>query len=127
MIASGTHTGLAFTLSPGNAGDAPEGRKLLKNIKLKKKTRVVMDKGYADSITRGAIRRKRCVPVVPPKCNTKKPWKYDKALYRRRNEIERLFHHLKNFRRIATRYDKLDIVFSAFVAFGLIMLSLKIC
>jgi len=86
-----------------------------------------MDKGYADSITRGAIRRKRCAPVVPPKSNTKKPWKYDKELYKRRNEIERLFHHLKNFRRIATRYDKLDVVFSAFVAFGLIMLFLKIC
>lgn len=119
--------GLAFILSPGNEGDAPEGRKLLKTMKLKRKTRVVMDKGYADSMTRALIRQKQCVPVVPPKSNTRKPWKYDKKLYARRNEIERLFHHLKNFRRIATRYDKLDVVFSAFVAFGLIMLLLKIC
>ena len=57
----------------------------------------------------------------------KNPWKYDKKLYRKRNEIERLFHHLKNFRRIATRYDKLDVVFSAFVSLGLIMLVLRLC
>jgi len=86
-----------------------------------------MDKGYADSKTRKAVRSKGCVPVVPPKSNAKKPWKYDKKLYARRNEIERLFHHLKNYRRIATRYDKLDVVYSSFIALGLIMLLLRIC
>lgn len=86
-----------------------------------------MDKGYADYRTRTAIREKGCIPVVPPKCNTKKPWRYDKKLYRRRNEIERLFHHLKNYRRIATRYDKLDTTFRAFVALGLTMLLFKAC
>lgn len=114
-------------MSPGNAGDAPEGRKLLEQTTLQKRTRIVMDKGYADSITRGAVREKGCVPVVPPKSNTVKPWRYDKKTYRKRNEIERLFHHLKNFRRIATRYDKLDVVFSSFVSLGLIMLLLRLC
>lgn len=86
-----------------------------------------MDKGYADFKTRDAVRECGYVPVVPPKYNMKKPWHYDKKLYRKRNEIERLFHHLKNFRRIATRYDKLDVVFSGFVALGLIMLLLRLC
>jgi transposase len=86
-----------------------------------------MDKGYADSITRSAVRRKRCVPVVPPKANARKPWRYDKRLYARRNEIERLFRRLKHFRRIATRYDKLDVVFSGFITLGLIMLLLRLC
>lgn len=84
-----------------------------------------MDKGYADFKTRTAVREKGCVPVVPPKANMRKKWQYDKRLYRKRNEIERLFHHLKNFRRIATRYDKLDVVYSGFVALGLIMLLLR--
>lgn len=84
-----------------------------------------MDKGYADHKTRKTIRQKQCIPVVPPKSNTKVPWTYDKELYKRRNEIERLFHHLKNFRRIATRYDKLDLMFRSFVAFGLSLLLLK--
>lgn len=86
-----------------------------------------MDKGYADFKTRNAVRECGCIPVVPPKCNMKKPWRYNKKLYRKRNEIERLFHHLKNFRRVATRYDKLDVVFSGFVALGLIMLLLRLC
>lgn len=86
-----------------------------------------MDKGYTDKKTRGTVRKLHAIPVVPPKSNTLRPWKYDKRIYKKRNEIERLFHHLKNFRRIATRYDKLDIVFRSFVAFGLTMLSLRKC
>lgn len=103
------------------------GRKLIGGTKLRKQVRIVMDKGYSDYKTRRYIKRKQAVPVVPPKSNHHHPWKYKKYLYKRRNQIERLFHHLKNFRRIATRYDKLDIVFGEFVALGLIMLYFKIC
>lgn len=86
-----------------------------------------MDKGYANAPTRCLIRKKRCISVVPPKSNMRKPWRYDKKLYGRRNEIERLIHHLKSFRRIATRYDKLDSVFRSFTALGLVMLLLRDC
>ncbi len=86
-----------------------------------------MDKGYADAPTRDVIRRKHCMPVVPPKVHMKRQWTYDKTLYRRRNEIERFIHHLKNFRRIATRYDKLDVVFRSFTAFAFILLLLRVC
>jgi transposase len=127
MIALGTHQCLAFALSGGNAHDAPQGRTLLEQISLSKGMHVVMDKGYADFKTRNLVQSKACVPVVPPKSNMLKPWRYNKQLYKRRNEIERLFHHLKNFRRIATRYDKLDVVFSSFVVLGLIMLLLRLC
>lgn len=85
----------------------------------------MIDKGYADSITRKAVYQKRCVPVVPPKSNTRKPWKYDEDLYKERNRIERFIYHLKNFRRIATRYDKLDLIFRSFIALGFIMLLLR--
>ena len=84
-----------------------------------------MDKGYSDTKVRHTVRKKGCIPVVPPKKDNKKPWRYDKKLYKRRNEIERLFHHLKNFRRIATRYDKLDTSYRAFVALGLAVLMLR--
>ena len=127
MIVAGTHAGISFSLSAGHRHDAPEGRKLLKVTKLPPKTRVVMDKGYADKKTRKAVQNKKCVPVVPPKSNMKKPWKHDKELYKRRNEIERCIHHLKSFRRIATRYDKLDCTFRSFIALGFVMLLLKVC
>lgn len=86
-----------------------------------------MDKGYSGREMRKNIQRRRWVPVVPPLRHMVHPWKYDRALYARRNEIERLFHHLKSFRRVATRYDKLDLMFRSFVSFGLILLFLRVC
>ena len=65
-------------------------------------------------------------PVVPPKHNRKNPWEYDKVLYRRRNEVERMFRRLKAFRRIFTRYEKLDIMFCGFVLFALIVDALLV-
>lgn len=64
-------------------------------------------------------------PVVPPNPNRLKPWEYDKELYKKRNEVERLFRRLKGFRRIATRYDKLDVMFTAFIVFALIAEALR--
>ena len=55
------------------------------------------------------------------------PWEYDRALYKRRNEIERLFRRLKGFRRIFSRFEKLDVVFLAFLSFALIVEALRLC
>ena len=65
------------------------------------------------------------VPVVPPHPNRIEPWRLKRALYRRRNEIERLFRRLKGFRRIFSRFDKLDLVFIAFIYFALIVEALR--
>ena len=59
-------------------------------------------------------------PVVPPKSNRLEPWKYDREMYKKRNEIERLFRRLKGYRRIFSRFDKLDVVFTFFIYFALI-------
>lgn len=59
-------------------------------------------------------------PVVPPKSNRKEPWEYDRELYKRRNEVERYFRRLKAYRRVFTRYDKLDIMYSSFVIVAMI-------
>ena len=63
-------------------------------------------------------------PVVPPKRNYKEQWEYDEELYKQRNEIERFFCRLKRFRRIFTRYDKLDIIFAGFILLAMIIDSL---
>jgi transposase len=62
---------------------------------------------------------------MPPKQNRLAPWDYDHALYTRRNEIERLFRRLKGFRRIFTRFEKLDVLFVAFINFALIVEALR--
>jgi transposase len=54
-----------------------------------------------------AIEKNHAVPVIPSKKNRKVPRDFDKVLYKERNAIERFFQKLKNFRRIATRYERL--------------------
>jgi hypothetical protein len=58
---------------------------------------------------------------VPPYPNRIEPWRIERALYRRRNEIGRLFRRLKGFRRIFSRFGKLDMVFIAFIYFALVV------
>ena len=63
--------------------------------------------------------------VVPPKSNRLEPWQYDRAMYRKRNEVERLFRRLKGFRRIFSRFEKLDVLFLGFLTFTLIVEALR--
>jgi transposase len=62
---------------------------------------------------------------VPPKRTRREPWAYDRGLYRRRNEAARLFRGLKGFRRIFSRFDKLGVMFLAFLHFALIVEALR--
>ena len=87
---------------------------------------MAMDKGYSFYQTFDVCEGKQLIAVVPPKSNFKHQWQYDRNIYRYRNEIERLFNRLKNYRRIATRYDKLDFMFGSFVQLGMIALLLKV-
>lgn len=84
-----------------------------------------MDRAYEDNQTRQLARQRGFSAVVPPRATRLKPWKYNKKLYKRRNQIERLFRRLKAFRRIFTRYDKRDIIFTGFIHFALIIDALN--
>ena len=74
-----------------------------------------MDRAYSGKKMRIAAGELGYAPVVPPKQNYKEQWEYDKGLYKRRNEVELFFRRLKRFRRIFTRYDKLDIIFAMII------------
>ena len=63
--------------------------------------------------------------VIPSRARRKVPREYDEELYKERNLIERMFNKLKDFRRVATRYDKLDIAYLGFVFIAAIYLWLK--
>lgn len=117
---------MIFALSPGNAGDAPAGRALLSSWRKKQSfCHVLMDRAYEGNETQALIRSFGYSPVVPPNPNRLNPWNYDRELYKKRNEVERLFRRLKGFRRVATRYDKLDVLFFAFIYFALIVEALR--
>ena len=84
-----------------------------------------MDRAYEGDETLQLARELGYLPVVPPNPNRLFPWKYDRVLYRRRNEIERLFRRLKGFRRVFSRFDKLDVMFAGFILFALIVEALR--
>ena len=122
MVAASDRDGVIFALSGGNCGDAPEGRALLRQLgPVDHSVYLLMDRAYEGDETRALAMELGYVPVVPPKNNRKHPWNYDKQLYKQRNQVERLFRRIKRFRRIFTRYDKLDVIFLAFVYFALIV------
>jgi len=144
---------MTFSLSPGHAHDAPEGRRLLRSLDVPDPPRpwpfrprggrlrpgsmaspmtppgsqvyLLMDRAYEGDETRQLALQLGFTPVVPPKQNRISPLDYDHTMYRRRNEIERLFRRLKGFRRIFSRFDKLDVMFIAFIHFALIAEALR--
>jgi transposase len=126
MVAADARTAITFALSPGQASDAVEGRELLAGIgPLPAPLHLVMDRAYEDNQTRQLALDFGFIPVVPPKSNRLEPWQYDKAMYRKRNEIERLFRRLKGFRRIFSRFEKLDLLFLGFLTFARIVEALR--
>ena len=72
-----------------------------------------MDRAYEDDITRYIAQTLNFKPIVPPKKNRKNPWYYDKELYKRKNEIERVFRLLDGFRRVLARFKKLALIYVA--------------
>jgi transposase len=126
MVAADARTAITFALSPGQASDAIAGRTLLGGMgPLPAPLHLVMDGAYEDNQTLQLALDFGFIPVVPPRPQRLDPWQYDRAMYRRRNEIERLFRRLKGFRRIFSRFDKLDLMFLAFLHFALIVEALK--
>ena len=84
-----------------------------------------MDRAYEGNETRQLALDLGFIPVVPPTRKRLAPWEYDRAMYRRRNEVERLFRRLKGYRRIFSRFEKLDAMFLGFLSFVLVVDGLR--
>lgn len=86
--------------------------------------RVVGDKGYSSRRVRRYLRRKGIGAVIPRKRNERRCGRFDRAAYRERNRVERLINRLKQFRRVATRYEKRAVNYLAMVIIAAILLWL---
>ncbi|HVB57985.1 MAG TPA: IS5 family transposase [Candidatus Acidoferrales bacterium] len=127
LVAANERTAVTFSLSPGNAGDVPCGRALVMatgsaSVQV---AYLVVDKAYEGDETRDLARQLSYEPVVPPKENRREPWQCDPKMYRRRNEVEWLFRRLNGFRRVFTRFEKLDAMYMAVLTFALIVEALR--
>ena len=95
---------VSFHLTPGQACDLDGADQLLPNIVAQI---VLADKGYdADERVIKRLQAQDKTAVIPPKRNRSNPRDYDRDLYKARHLIENFFAKLKNYRAIATRYDK---------------------
>jgi len=85
---------------------------------------MLADKGYDSDAVRETLLLHNILPVIPPKANRRDPAPCDYRRYRDRNQVERLFNRLKQFRRIATRYDKTARSFLGFLCLAAVKVSL---
>ena len=114
---------LGFTLTPGQVHDSQAFLILLRMVDDRIKA-MLADKGYDADAIRDALVAEGIEAVIPPKRNRKAPIAYDRELYKQRNLIERMFNKLKNWRRVATRYDKTAESFRGFISIAAIKLWL---
>jgi transposase len=92
---------------------------------LKPRAVVIADKGYDADSVRSCIRGQGAIPNIPNRANRTKKYRWKKAIYRARNLVERFFNKLKQFRHIATRYDKLGANFFAFLQLASVRIFLR--
>ena len=113
LTAADEDTALAVDVIPGQAGEAPRLEPLLDRTldRVGPVDELVADKAFDGDPQRHACIDRDVCPVIPNKANRVEPWPFDPEPYRERNRVERLFGKLKQFRRVATRYEKLRAMF----------------
>lgn len=113
-------------ITAGPVGDAPVGEALINTLDPRAGIRhAAMDKAYDSNAIRAQLDAKGITPVIPPKSNRLEIIVYDQERYKQRNKVERLFNKLKQFRRVATCYEKLKAHFLAFVTLALVVIMTR--
>jgi len=110
-----------WRLTPGQAADLSEAEPLLQGVAAKA---VAADKAYDAQALIDIITASGAQAVIPPRANRSEARPFDRHIYKARNLVERFFCRIKHFRRVATRYDKLDARFEAFIAIAAVWIWL---
>jgi transposase len=114
---------LRLALTPGQTHDGQAAAELL--AELCEGAVVLADKAYDADAIRALIEAQGAAPNIPARSTRKARFCFSRRLYKARNRIERLFNKLKQFRRIATRYDKLAATFTAMIKLACVRLWLR--
>jgi transposase len=120
-------TAIAVELTPGQAGDAPQFPKLFQTAqrRVPDLDEVVADKGYDSHHIRCQALDALVAVQIPSRSTAAEPWPLLDESYRQRNRVERLVNKLKQFRGIATRYDKQAVNFLANIKTALSFINLR--
>jgi transposase len=111
-------------LTPGNVNDCAAAIDVLGDVTLTGSI-VIGDKAYGAAKIREFIEANGASYCIPPKDNAKEPWDYDSHQYKERHLVECFFNKLKQFRRVATRYEKLSRYFLNFAFIASVVILLK--
>ena len=106
-IVDGLGNPVAFLPSPGNDNDSTHAIELMGRTDIAG-SNLLGDKAYSTKKILAYIEEQGATVVIPPKSNVKQPWVVDYYLYKERHLVKCFFQKIKWFRRVATRYDKLD-------------------
>ena len=101
-------------LSAGNDADISHAQTLAEEIP---GTLLVADKGYDSVPFRHWLLERGMTPCIPSRSNRLAPCRYSRRSYRKRHLVENFFERIKNFRRVATRYDKLAQTYLSYLSF----------
>ena len=123
-VVDATGLPLRFALSPGQAHDSTLAGALLDDH-LPPDSFVLGDKAYDAEWIRTMIEEQDAVAIIPDRGNAKAAHAFSHVLYRLRNRVERFFNKLKQFRRIATRYEKLAANYLAMIKLATIRIWLR--
>ncbi len=115
---------MEFFLSPGNDHDSTHAIELLDQIEIDG-SNVLGDRAYDTDAILKYLEKRGAVSVIPPTANRTVKRDCDWWLYKERHLVECFFQKIKWFRRVATRYDKSDDSFSAFVYLAAICILVK--
>jgi transposase len=116
---------VVLTLTPGQAGDAPQAPDLLAPARRGGVRVVIADRGYDSAAIVRQIRQLRARVVIPSLKNRATRRRYSKAWYKGRNVVERFWSKVKQHRRVATRYDKLDVCYLSFIHLAATLVVLR--
>ena len=119
---SGLGLPVKVLLTPGQAADVSQAEELLEGLSAKV---VIADKAYDSKALVDSIEARGAEAVIPSLSNRKRQREYDRERYKDRNLVERFWHKLKQYRRVATRYEKTAQNFLAFVHVASIMILLR--
>ena len=123
-LVDGLGNPLAFMLSSGNDHDSVHAVPLLNQVKIEGGN-ILGDRAYGAKAIREYIISQNATYTIPPKSDVNDPWPVDGYTYRERHLVECFFQKLKWFRRVFTRYDKLDTSYMAFVLLAAIVILLR--
>ena len=113
---------LRFRLTGGQRHDITQAEDLIAGFSCEY---VIADKGYDADDFRQTILEQDATPVIPPRSNRKQPAEYDEWLYRERHLVECFINKIKHYRRLFSRFDKLDRSFLGFLSFAAALIWLR--